>query len=172
MSVAGTGGKSNVMLFLCNPESAQSPFYVYKLQSKIIILRREQPHDFLEVVDLIARDPDMIVQNSWLDLDFKRLDQFNDFQTGLSGDTILYLDVHLCYAKGGGCDSLEIQTPGVNVKPKTLTSKYLYNRFNLHTIPGDNMNTLTFSVKSDFRLHVFEIVSRGNFTFHIVDCIV
>jgi len=115
MSVAGTGGKSNVMLFLCNPESAQSPFYVDKLQSKIVILLHEQPHDFLEVVDLIAGDPDMIVQNSWLDLDLKRLDQFDDFQTGLSGDTILYLDVHLCYAQGGGCDSLEIQKLGVNV---------------------------------------------------------
>jgi len=62
-----------------------SPFYVYKLQSKIVILLHEQPHDFLEVVDLIARDPNMIVQNSWLDLDLKTLDQFDDFQTGLLG---------------------------------------------------------------------------------------
>ena len=149
-----------------------SPFYVDKLQSKIVILLHEQPHDFLEVVDLIARDPNMIVQNSWLDLDLKTLDQFDDFQTGLSGDTVLYLDVHLCYAQGGWYDSLEIQKLGVNFEPKALTSKYLYKRLNLHTIPGDNMNTLTFSVKSDFRLHVFEIESRGNFTFHIVDCIV
>jgi len=41
----------------------------------------------------------MIVQNSWLDLDLKSLDHFDDFQTGLSGDTVLYLDVHLCYAQ-------------------------------------------------------------------------
>jgi len=54
-----------------------SPFYVYKLQSKIVILLHEQPHDFLEVVDLIARDPNMIVQNSWLDLGLKTLDQFD-----------------------------------------------------------------------------------------------
>jgi len=50
-----------------------------------------------------------------LDLELKRLDQFDDFQTGLSGDTILYLDVHLCDAQGRGCDSLEIQKFGVNV---------------------------------------------------------
>ena len=92
-----------------------SPFYVYKLQSKIVILLHEQPHDFLEVVDLIARDPNMIVQNSWLDLGLKTLDQFDYFQTGLFGDTILYLDVHLCCAQGRWRDSLEIQKLGVNV---------------------------------------------------------
>jgi len=35
-----------------------------KLQSKIVLLRHEQLHDFLEIIDLIAGDPDMIVQNS------------------------------------------------------------------------------------------------------------
>jgi hypothetical protein len=89
----------------------------------------------LEVVDLIASDPDIIVQNSWSDLDLKTLDQFNDFQTGLSGNTILYLDVHLRYAQRGGCDFLEIQTLGVSFEPKALTSKYLYNRLNLASAP-------------------------------------
>jgi len=47
--------------------------------------------------------------NSWLDLDFKTLDEFDDFLACLFGDTLLDKDIHLYCAMGGGFDFLEVQ---------------------------------------------------------------
>jgi len=72
MSVARTGGRVIYVVPL-QSRNRLVTVYVDKLQSKIVILLHEQPHDFLEVVDLIARDPNMIVQNSWLTLTLRPL---------------------------------------------------------------------------------------------------
>jgi len=110
--------------------------------------------------------------NSGLNLDLKTLDEFDDFLAGLFGDTLLDKNIHLYCAMGGGFDILEVQTLGRHFKPSALTDEHLGNCFNLPIISSNNVNRLSFSVESDLGIHVFEIESRGDFTLHVVDCIV
>jgi len=38
--------------------------HVDKLQRNVVILLLKQPHDFLEVIDLLTSEPDLVVLNS------------------------------------------------------------------------------------------------------------
>ena len=115
-----------VWLAVCSvPKQGVSALHVDKLKWNVVILLLKQTHDFLEVIDFLTGNPDLVVLNSWLDLELKALDEFDDFLAGLFGDTLPDKDICLCRAMGGGFDLLAVQTFGIHLKPSALTNKHL-----------------------------------------------
>ena len=124
------------------PDQGASALHVDKLQRQVVILLPEQPHDFLEVIDLLAGDPDLFVLNSCLDLHLETLDEFDDFLAGILGDTLLDTDIHGRCDIGGRFDLFKVQTLGVQLQPGALTKEHLRNFFSLPIVSGDNMDIL------------------------------
>src|SRR3990170_6139118 len=149
-----------------------SVLHVDELERKVVVLLPEQPHDLLKIIDLLAGDPDLVILNGWLDLHLETLNELDDFLAGIFGDTLLDLDVHVCYDMRGEFDLLDAQTFGVHFKPDALRYEHTRDRLDLQFVCGNDVNALLISVESDFSLHVFEIESTDDFTLHVVDRIV
>src|SRR3990170_7954689 len=105
----------------CSPRhTGASTLHVHELERKVVVLLPEQPHDLLKIIDLLASDPDLVILYGWLDLHLETLNELDDFLAGLFGDTLLDLDIHVCYYMGDKFDLLDAQAFGVHLKPDAL----------------------------------------------------
>jgi hypothetical protein len=132
----------------------------------------QDPNDRLQIINLFAGYPDLIVLNGRLDLKLLVFDQLDDVPCRLGVDSFLDRYFSLDHTPGRHLILSRIEKLSIDLSPGQVFNQRVLHRSHLHIVLGSNANFLFFLVEGDLGFRLAKIVTRQDCFFGYIDRVV